>query len=77
MLEEAYDCNLMNINGLNVLKFVRKDILQLIMRFLSKNLLCSKGRWRTSWIFVIFDQTRNASFEIKTGDLHKGKGAGL
>ena len=41
------------------------------MRFLSKNLFCLKGRWRTSWIFVIFDQMRYASFEIKTGDLHK------
>ena len=47
------------------------------MRFLSKNIFCSQGRWRTSWIFVIFDQTRNESFEIKTGDIHKSKGAGL
>ena len=68
---EAYDCNLMNINGLYVLKLVRNDILQLIMRFLSKNLFCSKGRWRSSWIFVIFGQTRNASFKIQTGDLHQ------
>ena len=61
--EANYDCNLMSINGL----YVRK----LIMRFLNKNLFCSKGRWRPSWIFVIFDQTQNASFEIKTGDLHQ------
>ena len=61
--EANYDCNLMSINGL----YVRK----LIMRFLNKNLFCSKGRWRPSWIFVIFGQTQNASFEIKTGDLHQ------
>ena len=61
----------MNINGLYAPKLVRNDILQLLRRFLIKNQFCSKGRWRPSWIFVIFGQTRNASFEIKTGDLHK------
>ena len=39
------------------------------MTFLGKNLFCSG--WRPSMIFVIFGQTRNASFEIKTCELKK------
>ena len=61
----------MSRNGFYVQKLVTNDILQLIMGFLGTNLLCSNDRCQSSWIFVIYDQTRNASFKIKTGDLHK------
>ena len=46
-------------------------MLQLIMGFLGKNVLCSNDRWQSSLIFVIYEQTRNASFKFKTGELHK------
>ena len=41
------------------------------MEFLGKNLFFSKGRWRPSWISVIFGQPRNTSFRKTTGDLHR------